>query len=65
MLEKLAGRLKWEHRDQDIRIEIPARWGWQAIFAAAALVGGVPEVSQLLLSIPTDGLASDSEFSAH
>jgi hypothetical protein len=37
MLEKLAGRLKWEHSGQGIRIEIPAQWGWQILFINAPL----------------------------
>jgi|ERR1017187_6448852 hypothetical protein len=54
MLEKLAGRLKWKRSDQGIRIEIPARWGWQAIFAAVLLAGGALEASQLEWAIPSD-----------
>jgi hypothetical protein len=54
MLEKLAGRLKWEHSDQGIRIEIPARWGWQAIFAAVLLAGGALAASQVEWTIPSD-----------
>jgi hypothetical protein len=32
MLETLAGRLKWERTIQGIRIEIPARLSWVALF---------------------------------
>ena len=37
MLEKRAGRLKWEQADQGVRVVIPARWGWLAVIAVAGL----------------------------
>ncbi len=55
MLERLAGRLRWERSDQALRIEIPARWGWQAIFAAVILAGGAFVASELEWTIPSDG----------
>jgi hypothetical protein len=54
MLEKLAGRLKWEHADQGIRIEIPASWSWLAVSAAAVVAGGALEAWQPQWSIPSD-----------
>lgn len=54
MLEKLAGRLQWERSDRGMRIEIPARWGWQAIFAAVLLAGGALAASQVEWTIPSD-----------
>jgi|SRR5580692_4001038 hypothetical protein len=54
MIEKLAGRLKWERADQGIRVVIPARWGWLAISAAAAVVGATIEAMQLEWMIPSD-----------
>lgn len=54
MLERLAGRLKWEHADQGLRIEIPARWGWRAISVAVLLAGGALAASELEWTIPSD-----------
>jgi hypothetical protein len=54
MLERLAGRLKWEHADQGIRVVIPARWGWLAISAAAGVVGAIIESMQLEWMTPSD-----------
>jgi hypothetical protein len=37
-LQKLAGRLKWERTMQGIRVEIPARSGWVAVFIGGWLL---------------------------
>ena len=54
MLEKLAGRLKWEHFGQGVRIVIPARWGVQAILIAVLLTCAV--IAALLVGwhLPAD-----------
>ncbi|MGA2673223.1 MAG: hypothetical protein ABSE99_08340 [Terracidiphilus sp.] len=37
MLEKLAGRLKWEQTGQGIRVEIPARCDWFVVIGGSIL----------------------------
>jgi hypothetical protein len=54
MLKGLAGRLKWESLDQGVRIEIPARWGWRAIFSAVILIGGALSASEIEWTLPSD-----------
>jgi hypothetical protein len=54
MLERLAGRLKWESSDQGVRFEIPARWGWRAIFVTVILAGGALSASEIEWTLPSD-----------
>jgi hypothetical protein len=54
MLERLAGRLKWEHSDLGLRIEIPARWSLQAIFAALVVGVAALGASELQWDIPSN-----------
>jgi hypothetical protein len=42
MLEKLAGRLKWERTGTGIRVEIPARIPWlRALTSGMAFLGRI------------------------
>jgi hypothetical protein len=55
MLEKLAGRLKWERTGLGIRVVIPSRRDWWIIPAAlfATAIAGIDWIS--LLSVFSDG----------
>jgi hypothetical protein len=52
LLEKLAGRLRWERTANGIRVEIPARLSWLALFLAGWLTfwlyGGVQAMKSLI-----------------
>jgi hypothetical protein len=59
MLEKLAGRLKWEQSGSGIRVEIPVRLDWWVLFLAILVILWIAgEVFYQVSALAATGLPS-------